>query len=168
MPQFPSVLSVISCKFLSLRPTAPLGRRSDQIPTHFCPRLADKTPTSVNPTRASRSIAAGTSSTPQTTPNSSRKCIEKCSSQNQYSLLFVALEKADRSAFPAFFPTPPRQNHPILSPFSDFPTFATKFPLRISPSEHDVPQSSCKDKKTQSYHRSPLVPRSTQLLPTAH
>jgi hypothetical protein len=76
VPQFPSVPSVTFCRFLSLRPAAALGRRSDQIPTHFCPRLSDRIATSVNSTRASRSIAADTCSTRQTTPNTSRKLIE--------------------------------------------------------------------------------------------
>jgi len=69
----------------------------------FCHSVCDKTPTSINPTRASRSIAAGTSSTPQTAPNISRKLIEKCYSQNQYSLLFVTSKKQIARRFPLRF-----------------------------------------------------------------
>jgi hypothetical protein len=90
VPQFPSVPSVIFCKFLSSRPTAALARRAAQIPTHFCPRLDDKIATSVNSTPVFRSIAAGTSMRPRITKNTTRKSAEKCYSQNQYSLLFVS------------------------------------------------------------------------------
>jgi len=56
--------------------------------------LDDRISLNVNSTRASSSIAAGTSLAPRITPNSSRKLIEKCYSQNQYSLLFVTSKKS--------------------------------------------------------------------------
>jgi hypothetical protein len=44
------------------------------------------------------------------------------------SASFYHLAKADRSTFPVPRSTPPRQNHPILSPFSDFQKPRDKIP----------------------------------------
>jgi hypothetical protein len=76
---------------------------------------------------------------------------------------FCHLAKADRSAFPVPRSTPPRQNHPNLSPFSDFRTFATEFSLRNSSIQTTFVQPNCNDRIQR--HDSRLIPRSSPLGP---
>jgi len=74
----------------SARPTHPsLARHCRPLPSTlfapFCPSTSDKNPLITNQACIIRSIAGGTPSVRQTTLNTSRKLIEKCDCQNQYS-----------------------------------------------------------------------------------
>jgi hypothetical protein len=95
------------CAFAPLRETSLRTSVSARSSPHssslltadFCPRFADKNPMIANQACATRSIAAGTCSTRQATPNSSRKFTDKCDFQNQYSLLSVPSEIKNARCF---------------------------------------------------------------------
>jgi hypothetical protein len=123
----------------------PHGARPAQIPTDFCPRLDDKISLSVNSMRASRSIAAGTSMAPRiaaaAAENSSKNAIFKTNIR-----FFLSPRNSGSLGVSRSLPHAPRQNHPILSPSSDFPTSATKFPLRNSSIQTTFVQPNCNDR----------------------
>jgi len=100
VPQFPSVASVISCNSFGCGDAAPFAS-----PTAcFCPSISDKNPMSANPTSAAGSITAVAICKLRASPKTNRKTIEKCASQNQYSLRFVSSRKPVVRRFPLRLP----------------------------------------------------------------
>jgi len=149
-----------------------LANRLWQPTNHFCPRLDDKISVNANSTRASRSFAAGTPFGATNHTKQQPKTHRKMRFSKPIFASLCHLKKLSCLAFPAPFPPPPRQNHPILSPFSDFPTFATKFPLRNSSIQTTFVQPNCNDRipppLLAPYHNDPPLPHVRQCLRTLH